>query len=310
MSAGIPSVFGILHGIYKKIDEVETDINIKFKEPKRPKSKISLVQINQKKSFYEKIKIARAIQLPQPIQNKDVKIAIETWEHHKKIKMLINPNDSIDDLFKSKSKKISLILKNLMENGFNPKEENLIDYLSRINIDEFNRSNTIDTKINFTDKHGKNLVQIIDGKYNKIINKGWKVLPSQVIDIPIKEKGGINLPPEIGTLTEHEPKIKNEFPDYQKITSKFATFKKILNPYDEKFFSKIEKLPFGKKITGFMKKTNSPIKEIKFKPFNKLFYDKTSTIKGAVFMATAGLGTLAFVNTIKKIYKNHQTKNK
>lgn len=304
LSGGISAAFGMLHGVYQKAEK--TEHIVRFIENPKTRDKLVLVKKNPEKTPYEKTKIALAIQLAQPIENKDVKIAIETYEHHKKVKILLNPNDSIDKLFNTKNEKIQLMLKDFLGNGFNPEKESLLEFLSCVNIDEFNKNNKMGVQIKFKDKKGRNLVQFIDGKYNKIVNKGWKILPSGLKEVSIDEKGWLELPPEIVALVEPPQKSKGNSPIRENLTTKYAVFKKILNPYDEKAFGVLDKLPLGKKFTDFMRKTNSPIKNINLKPFNKLFYDKTSVTKGATVAALVGVGTYSLIKVVKDIYQKHK----
>ena len=87
-------------------------------------------------------------------------------------------------------------------------------------------------------------------------------------------------------------------------------FKKILNPYDKKVLNRIEKIPFGKKFANFMRKTEAPIERFNFKPLRKLYYDKTSMLKGAGVAGILGLTVCAAAKGISTLVSTKKPDNK
>lgn len=160
----------------------------------------------------------------------------------------------------------------LMKLGFNPSKNKLMEFVTNYGIDKLNQDLKDISGINFD-------IELLK-------NKGRGKRQYRTVAIAEVKNGKIN--------------IKNKTQ-----TEKCHAFKKILNPYDEKFFKFIDKLPFGKKFTNYMRATNSPIKSIKFKPLSHLYYDKTSMLKGAGFMAVCGTALYAGVDYCLKKHKTN-----
>lgn len=279
----IGGAIGSLNGVYRKIEDTVYNSEVDFKDKfiKNPKDK----------TVY-----AMAITKPVTIENKDVNIVLEFYEKHNKKRLVIGQNETIESISKFKNGKFKAFADRLVQNGFDSKNGNLMDFLSKIDIDKFNSiDNSSGIKINFTDNKGQNLVQFLNDKYHKIVNQKWKLLPSQIEGVQLLEKGFEDIV------------INEEIRKTNKVT--VTNFKKITNPIDEKCFNAIEKIPFGKKIVEFFQKTNSPIKQIKIKPLNNLFYNKTSMLKGVGVFAMLGAITYRIASKIigTKEQKNNQT---
>ena len=85
----------------------------------------------------------------------------------------------------------------------------------------------------------------------------------------------------------------------------FKGFKSVLEPYASKTLKMINKLPYGKKVTNFLRNSKLDLKPIKG---TGLVYDKALMLKGAGMMAALSLATCACVYGAKKIFGGNKSK--
>ena len=152
--------------------------------------------------------------------------------------------------------------------GYNP-NHSLMSFIEKHNIEKLNEELKTVSNIDFH-------LEFEPGK-------GRGRTSYRLVEVLEKEKEGT-----LTSLTQSSEEIKTFF------------FKKILNPYDEKFLCNIEKLPFGEKFANFMRKTETPINRITFKPLRHLFYDTTSMAKGG---GVAAIGGIALYSGAKALHK-------
>lgn len=296
------SLLGITHGMYKRFEKDSFEMVLKPLPKESSSLRIALALLNPKSVPDDKWTVALAMLKPVPVENKDVKVVIKTHVgHSKEISEILGDSKSITELFRNKntSPKIIMFLKELMGKGFDPDKNNLIDYVSEMNLKEFNKNNSFGINIGFIDKESHNLVQFTENGFEKIIHKSWKLFPGGVVEMGIKEEGFKWLPSEVVELIEKvdPPKKSKKTFDNKQI----LFFKKIWNPLDKKVANIIAKLPGGKKFVGYMRKTDAPIKQISFKPLHHYFYDKTSMLKGSTAMGILSLASAAVYIATKKI---------
>jgi len=254
LSATLPAVLGLTHGIYKKFEKTEYIVHPQAPQGFNPAAN-------------NKLLIKLALMMEKNGSENAISIASEI-PHHRRFhlisKVLLDDFVNLEEI--SHHNIASRFIEILTKMGFNPKTEKLMDFIEKHDIEKLNEKIKNITGIDFH-------IQFESGK-----GRGKTIY--RVVDILEQEKEQRLTPP----------------PQPPKGDVKIFAFQKILNPYDEKFLSKIEKLPLCKKFADYMRKTNSPIKRITFKPLRHLFYDTTSMGKGA---GAAAIGGLAIYSTAK-----------
>lgn len=267
------SLSGALHGVYEKVNSEQL-------------STIEDASSFHNKFIFDKPKVVIKMALLKPTGDGDAFSIISGFPPKKgpavAMKVLIDNEVNLEDSFKYQNEWMILLQKGLIKMGFNPKGGKIVDFVSSYDTDVLNAKLKEITGFDFH----------IELEPHKGRGHGY---PSRIVDVYEV------LPPELLNKS-FEPK----YPQITKAKKHISFFKKILNPFDEKCFSIIEKLPLGKKFTDFMRRTNSPIKQL---PFNRTkFYDLTSMLKGAGVTAFVGLGLYSAVKYF--INKHNQANNK
>lgn len=251
----ITAILGSLHGVYRKVN----------------KEQISTIE--DASSFHnnfimDKPKVRIRIAQLKPTEHDGAFSIISDFPPKKgpamAMKVLIDNMVNLEDSFKYKNEWMILLQKSLMKLGFNPKSDKIVDFVSSYDTDVLNKKlkdiTGFDFHIELEPHKGR-----CNGHHPRFVDV-YELLPPEILNKPLEP----HLPP----VTKSKKHI--------------SFFKKILNPFDEKVFSIIEKIPLGKKFTNFMRKSNSPIKQFRF--FRTKFYDSTSMLKGAGIAAVLGLG--------------------
>ncbi len=68
----------------------------------------------------------------------------------------------------------------------------------------------------------------------------------------------------------------------------YAAFQKVLNPYDERLFNALRRIPVVNRVVDFTNRSNAPIKELNILN-HKFYWNKTLALKGVAFAAWFGL---------------------
>lgn len=265
----ITAILGSLHGIYKKVN----------------KEQISTIE--DASSFHnnfimDKPKVRIRIAQLKPTGHDGAFSIISDFPPKKgpamATKVLIDNMVNLEDSFKYQNEWMILLQKSLMKLGFNPKSDKIVDFVSSYDTDVLNKKlkdiTGFDFHIELEPHKGR-----CNGHHPRFVAV-YELLPPEILNKPLE--------PHLPSVTKSKKHI--------------SFFKKILNPFDEKVFSIIEKIPLGKKFTNFMRKSNSPIKQ--FRLFRTKFYDLTSMLKGAGVAIVFGLSLFAsakyFINKFKK----------
>lgn len=269
----VTSVAGSLNGVYKKINSEQI-------------STIEDASSFYNKFIFDKPKVVIRMAQLKPTGNDGAFSIISGFPPEKgpamAMKVLIDNMVDLEDSFKYQNEWMILLQKGLMKLGFNPKGGKIVDFVSSYDTDVLNAKlkdlTGFDFHIELEPHKGRG-----HGHHSRTVDV-YEVLPPELLN-------------------------KSFGPNHSQITKSkkhISFFKKILNPFDEKCFSVIEKIPLGKKFTDFMRRTSSPIKPFLF--FRTKFYDLTSMLKGAGFTAFVGLGLFSSVKYF--INKHDQTNNK
>lgn len=270
----ITAILGSLHGVYKKVN----------------KDQISTIE--DASSFHDKFildkpKIRIRMAQLKPTGHDGAFSIISDFPPRKgpamAMKVLIDNMVNLEDSFKYQNEWMILFQKGLMKLGFNPKSGKIVEFVSSYDADVLNKKlkeiTGFDFHIELEPRKGR-----CNGHNIRIVDT-YEVLPPELLNKPFES----NFPTKIAKSKKH-----------------ISFFKKILNPFDEKVFSIVEKIPLGKKFTNFMRRTNSPIKQ--FSLFRTKFYDSTSMLKGAGSAAIVGLGLFSLAKYfISKYNQNKKT---
>lgn len=259
---------GSLHGVYKKVNQEQI-------------STIEAASSFHNNFIMDKPKVRIRMAQLKPTGHDGAFSIISSFPPRKgpavAKKVLIDNMVNLEDSFKYQNEWMILLQKGLMKLGFNPKSGKIVEFVSSYDTDVLNKKlkeiTGFDFYIELEPHKGRG-----NGHHPRIIDT-YEVLPPELLNKP--------LDPHLLSVTKSKKHI--------------SFFKKILNPFDEKVFSIVDKIPLGKKFTDFMRRTKSPIKQFRF--FRTKFYDSTSMLKGSLCTGLIFLTTVGIVKGINKIRK-------